>query len=92
MSFFGESSGEGFLWEKGVNCFETFAPVIPFKVLLLLLEKLILEGCHFRHEDISTAFPNGGIDGELHVSRNSVVYKTKKSLYGLMQFLRLSHE
>lgn len=80
------------LEKEDINYFETFAPAVPFDVLLSLVGKFVSDGCHVHHADGPTAFLNGDINGELYASCDSAVYKLKKSLYELKKPPRLCHK
>lgn len=67
-----------FFQGKLVDNLETFAPVVPFESLFLLVGKFVSEERHVHHADISTAFLNRHIDVDLFVSWENVMYKLKK--------------
>lgn len=79
---------KGYVQRQGVDYDETFAPVVPFSVVLLVLGRFISKGLHVHHADISTAFLIGNIDGELSVEWNTITYRLLKSMYGLNQLPR----
>lgn len=64
---------------------QTFAPVIPLDVLLLIVENFASVGWRVLQADIFTAFLNGEMDNELYILRENKCYKLQKSLYGLNQ-------
>lgn len=74
-----------FFQKEGIDYLETFASVVSFHILLLLVGKFISKGWHVHHANISPAFLNGDIDGDLFVSWPDVAYQFKKILYGLRQ-------
>lgn len=78
-----------FFQKRGIHYSETFALAVPFEVLLLLVGKFVSEGWHVHQAGISTTFLYGGVDGELYMSWENVVYRLKKRLYGLKQSPRL---
>lgn len=59
---------ERFFQKEEIDHSKTFAPVVPFEVLLHLMRKLVSDGWHANHADISTVSLDGDIDGELYVS------------------------
>lgn len=81
-----------FFQKEGQNCFETFAPVVPFEVLLSLVWKFVSEAWLHFHANIYTAFLNAKIDGELYFSWDDVIYKLQNSLCGPKQSPRIWYE
>lgn len=75
--------------KEGVGYSETFAPVVLFKIFLFLFGTFVSKGWHVQHANISTAFLNDDIGGELYVSLDNAHYNLKKSLYGLKRSSRL---
>ena len=83
----------GFDQEKGIDYFETFAPVVMWLTLrLLLLVMSILMDIETKEIDYTAAFVHARIDCLVFVempprfSLQGKVWKLKKSLYGLKQF------
>ena len=81
----------GFTQVLGVDVWETFAPtVLPLSIRTFLVVSK-LKGFYIHQIDVTTAFLNGDIDGEIYVQPPApfdapgVVWKLKKSLYGLKQ-------
>ena len=85
---------KGFTQKHGVDYKETFAPVVKYKSLRLLLaianERSMV--CH--QMDVTTAFLNGDIDHEVWVQppegllkpgQEGMAWKLNKALYGLKQ-------
>ena len=83
---------KGFHQRYGVDYDETFAPVVSYDALLVALGIAVSKEWHIHHADISTAFLNGIIDGEVYVEWGGVVYRLLKSLYGLKQSPRLWYQ
>lgn len=74
---------KGYVQNDGVDCEETFAPVIPSEVLLLIVGKFTSLGWNVRQADIFTALLNGDVDSELHVRWDNKFYKLRNGLYSL---------
>lgn len=81
----------GYAQKQGIDFQDTFAPVIPFPLVRLLLTNAAVKGMHVRQLDIKTAFLNGEIGAEVYneppkgYSNKNKVWKLVKSLYGLKQ-------
>ena len=84
----------GFSQVEGVDFTETFAPVIRFQSLRMLLAKANEEGMFIHQMDVKTAFLYGDLDTEIYMElpegfedekRQGKVCRLKKSLYGLKQ-------
>lgn len=72
-----------YVQKDGVDYDETFAPDMPFGVLLLIIGNLVATGWCVHHADILTDFLSGDIDEDLIVEWDGVYYNLNKSLYGL---------
>ena len=81
----------GFEQTEGIDYFETFAPVVNWQTVRLLLIISILLGLPTKQVDYTAAFVQADIDTEVYVSMPrgfsipGKVYKLNKSLYGLKQ-------
>lgn len=85
----------GFSQRAGIDFHETFAPVVRYdsvRILLALAAEMDLEIGQF---DVKTAFLHGDIDEEIYMevpkgitAKKGVVCKLNKSLYGLRQASR----
>ena len=84
---------KGFTQVEGVDYDETFAPVVKFislRMLLALAAKLDLE---IHQLDVKTAYLNGVLDEELYLeplegfkpADSTIIWHLKWSLYGLKQ-------
>ncbi len=60
---------KGYHQKYGVNYDETFAPVLSYDVLLMTLGMYVSKVWVIHHADISTAFLNVIIDGEIYVGK-----------------------
>ncbi|CAM9640477.1 unnamed protein product, partial [Heterosigma akashiwo] len=90
---------QGFTQRAGVDYHNsTYAPVIAAPSLRLMLSIAANKGYAVDALDISTAFPNGDIDGDVYVEQPPgfvdkdhphKVWKLRKSLYGLKQSPRI---
>jgi hypothetical protein len=80
--------------QAGIDYNATFSPVVNTTTRRLLLNLAVQWGLHLRHIDVKTAFLNGDLEETIYMrpppgstsSANSgVVWKLRKSLYGLKQ-------
>ena len=87
--------------EYGVNYFETFAPVVQWSTIRLLLILILTNDWKTRVIDYTNAFPQANIDTDIFVeppalfgskSGEDKVLKLKKSLYGLKQSPRTFYQ
>jgi len=85
---------KGYEQKYGIDYFETFAPVVSYTSLRLLLA--IAAKCNFRMDqmDAVTAFLNGELDEEIYIyqpegyevdGQEDLVGRARKSIYGLKQ-------
>jgi hypothetical protein len=89
----------GFLQQRGVDYNETFAPVVRYDSIRVLLALVAAENLELAQFDIQTAFLHGQLEEEIYMevpeglsgkkqsksARKSAVCKLNKSLYGLKQ-------
>jgi transposase InsO family protein len=83
----------GFKQIEGVDFFETFAPVMRYKSLLILLAWAAAHDYEVRHLDVPKAFLQATLDEEIfmeqpegyHDSDRSKVWKLLRSVYGIRQ-------
>jgi hypothetical protein len=89
----------GFLQLRGVDYNETFAPVVRYDSIRVLLALVAAEHLELAQFDIQTAFLHGQLEEEIYMevpeglsdekqsksARKSAVCKLNKSLYGLKQ-------
>ncbi|CAN0097576.1 unnamed protein product [Heterosigma akashiwo] len=89
---------QGFTQREGVDFSTTYSPVIAVPSLRLMLSIAANKGHAVEALDISTAFLNSDIDGDVYVKQPPgfidkdhphKVWKLKKALYGLRQSPRL---
>jgi len=87
--------------EYGVNYFETYAPVVQWSTIRILLILILTNRWNTRVIDYTNAFPQANIDTDIYVeppalfgSRNGEdkVLKLFKSLYGLKQSPRTFYQ
>ena len=80
--------------EYGVNYFETFAPVVQWSTIRILLILILTNNWTTRVIDYTYVFPQADIDTDIYVeppalfsskSGEDKVLKLRKSLYGLKQ-------
>ena len=87
--------------EYGINYFETFAPVIQWSTIRLLLILILTSNWKTRVIDYTNAFPQDNIDTDIYVELPALfgskigqdkVLKLKKSLYRLKQSPRTFYQ
>ena len=87
--------------EYGINYFETFAPVIQWSTIWLVLIFILTQDWVTRIIDYTNAFPQTKIDTYIYVKmpamfgnklKSDKVLKLKKSLYGLKQSPRTFYQ
>lgn len=90
---------QGFSQKFGQDYDEVFAPVASSVTFRLLLSVAGTKGFHVRHFDVKTAFLNGHLEQEIYMRQppgfdtdNGMVYRLKKSIYGLKQAARVWNE
>ncbi|KAH9753212.1 retrovirus-related pol polyprotein from transposon RE1 [Citrus sinensis] len=85
---------KGFQQIMGVNCFETFSPVIKPATVRVILSLAVMNQWKIRQVDVNNAFLNGELteevfmdqpEGFVDVEKPEYVCKLHKSLYGLKQ-------
>ncbi|KAI2499350.1 hypothetical protein MHU86_15132 [Fragilaria crotonensis] len=91
----------GDLQKEGVDFFDTYAPVVQWSTIRLLLSTVLTEGWATRQVDYTNAFAQANLNEEVYLefpkmfapkSRSNVVLKLIKSLYGLRQAPRTFFE
>lgn len=84
----------GFSQLKGIDYNETFAPVVRYESIRIMLAVAALKGLQVHQMDVKTAFLNGELEEELYMTQpegyvakgnEDKVLRLKKSLYGLKQ-------
>ena len=84
----------GFSQVEGVDYTETFAPVVKFTSVRVLLSIVSSQNLILHQMDVITAFLNGDLEEDVYMEQplgyekgdpSSVVCKLRKSLYGLKQ-------
>ena len=82
---------KGFLQKEGVDYSETFAPVVKYKSLRLLLGIANQRNMEVHQMDVTTAFLHGDLEEEIYMvppeglEEQGKVWKLERSLYGLKQ-------
>ena len=86
---------KGFTQVEGVDYTETFAPVSKFTSIRALLALAAQEDLEIHQMDVKSAFLNGDLSEEIYMklppgydAQDGMVWKLKKSLYGLKQASR----
>ncbi|TPX52540.1 DNA-directed DNA polymerase, partial [Powellomyces hirtus] len=83
----------GFTQREGIDYDETYAPVVKFNTLRMLLAIAAHYDLEIHQMDVVTAFLNGDIDADIAMKLpegcNGGIVKLKRSLYGLKQSPRL---
>ncbi|GMF18665.1 unnamed protein product [Phytophthora fragariaefolia] len=88
---------KGYRQKYGLDCLETYSPVVRIESVLLVLLPALLLGLECQHIDFVTAFLNGVLEGvEIYMEQtegyddgSGRVCKLLKSLYGLKQASRI---
>ena len=76
---------------EGVDFFHTYAPVVAWSTVRLLLILLVMFGLATKQVDYTLAFCQADLEEDVYVrmargfERAGHVYKLKKSVYGLCQ-------
>ncbi|KAH9779612.1 retrovirus-related pol polyprotein from transposon RE2 [Citrus sinensis] len=92
---------KGFQQIIGVNCFETFSPVIKPVTVIVVLSLAVMNQWKIRQVDVNNAFLNGDLteevfmdqpEGFISTEKPDFVCKLHKSLYGLKQAPRACFE
>jgi hypothetical protein len=83
---------KGFSQVEGIDYNETFAPVIRYESVRLLLATAAEKSLEIHQMDVKTAFLNGALEEEIYMKQPDgydqvpgKVLKLKKSIYGLKQ-------
>ena len=88
---------KGFLQKEGIDYFETFAPVIRYESVRILLAIAAKEDYEIMKFDVKTAFLYGNLQEDIYMQqpegyimedKKNQVYKLQRSLYGLKQSSR----
>jgi hypothetical protein len=91
----------GDLQQEGVDFFETYAPVVQWSTIRLLLSTVLTEGWATRQVDYTNAFAQATLKEEVYLerprmfspkNRKDTILKLNKSLYGLRQSPRTFFE
>ena len=92
---------KGFSQREGIDYFETFAPVVRYESIRILLSIAAKEDYEIAKFDVKTAFLNGDLQEEIYLQipdgyvteeTRGLVYKLRRSLYGLKQSPRCWNE
>jgi hypothetical protein len=88
---------KGFRQQYGVDFDKVFAPIVKMTTLRFLLGVVTLEDLELLQLDVKTTFLHGDLDEEIYMEqlqgfaspgREHLVYRLRKSLYGLKQAAR----
>ena len=92
---------KGFKQKKGIDYFDTYAPVARLTSIRILFALASLYNLHVHQMDVKTTFLNGDLDEEVYMEQpeefvlpvnEKQVCKLVKSLYGLKQAPKQWHE
>ena len=92
---------KGYSQVQGEDLSETFAPVVKFPSVRLILSIAAVEDMHVHHMDVTCAFLNGDLKEEIYMEHapgyikngeEHLVCKLNKSIYGLKQAPRSWYE
>ncbi|XP_069361062.1 uncharacterized protein [Maniola hyperantus] len=82
----------GFSQRRGIDYFETFAPVVRHSSLRLLIALTAKLGLHIDQMDVKTAFLNGHLEEEVYMNQpkgfeeqGDYICRLNRALYGLKQ-------
>ena len=81
----------GFSQKEGIDYTETFAPVVKYKSLRILLAIACERNMHIHQMDVCTAFLHGELEEEIYMTppeglqKEGKVWRLLKTLYGLKQ-------
>ena len=87
----------GFLQKHGVDCDETFCPVVRFESVQTVISLAAKHDLKLHQLDITTAFLNGELNEDIYMKqpegfevkgKEHLVCKLNQSLYGLKQLPR----
>ena len=101
LKFKARFCARGDLQKEGIDYFETYAPVVQWSTVRLLLSTVLTEGWATRQVDYTNAFAQAEINEEVYIecprlfgpkSGSPRVLKLLKSLYGLKQAPRTFFE
>ena len=83
---------KGFLQKEGIDYYETFAPVMKYKSLRIILALVVQGNYKLKQMDVMTAFLNADIDEEVYMKQpkgyeqgKNLVCKLNKAIYGTKQ-------
>ena len=88
---------KGYSQRKGIDYAEIFSPVVKLTSIRILLSIVASENLHLEQMDVKTAFLHGDLDKEIYMqqpegfvvpSKEHMVFKLTRSLYGLKQVPR----
>ena len=89
---------KGYSQIYGIDYDQTFSPVVRYETIRVLLAIAAAEDWEIHQMDVKTAFLNGTLEEELYMEQapgfvtekdRNLVYKLKKSIYGLKQSARV---
>ena len=88
---------KGYTQREGIDYNEIFSPVVKHSSIRILLTLVAQYELELDHLDVKTAFLYDNFDEEIFMSqptgfkparKENIIYKLKKSLYGLKQAFR----
>jgi hypothetical protein len=88
---------KGFAQKKGIYFDEIFSPVVKMTSIGTILSLVVVEYFHIEQLDVKTTFLHGDLEEEIYMQQpqgyevkgeENLVYRLKKSFYGLKQALR----
>ncbi|GKA38068.1 retrovirus-related pol polyprotein from transposon TNT 1-94 [Tanacetum coccineum] len=92
---------QGFSQRRGVDYFDTYAPVARITSIMVLFALALIYNLPIHQMDVKTAFLNGDLDEEVYMKQpegfvlpghENKVCELKKSLYGLKQAPKQWHD
>ena len=91
---------KGYTQKEGIDYKETFSPVLKKDSLRIVLALVAHYDLELHQMDVKTAFLNGDLEEEVHMyqpegfittGQENLVWKLKKSIYGILSSMILSH-
>jgi hypothetical protein len=88
---------KGFIQKEGVDFYDTFAPIVRWSTIRIIISLATMKNWHIYQYDVKTAFLNGKITEEVYMhmpkgfrcpENEGQVCKMQRALYGLRQALR----
>ena len=85
---------KGFQENEGIDYTKIFSPIMKMLTIRLVLGMVVAENLHLEQLDVKTAFLHGNLEEDIYMiqpkgfivqGQENLVYKLRKSLYGIKQ-------